>query len=168
MEASHCFEETSKPKLFSLNLSFAMNLLLLVVLFLTIFFLLKVFYSVIRVPLRIQNQVRQQGIRGPGYRPIFGNTAEAHSIAARALSKPMALEHDIVHRVTPHNYEWSAIYGDDIHVLVRNTTQVGNIRPGCNKKEVLMNTGKLYEKTGFGPTAKLFFGGGLLTLVGEK
>ncbi|XP_015884580.3 cytochrome P450 734A1 [Ziziphus jujuba] len=144
-----------------------MNFLLLVLLFLAIFSLLKVLHSVIWVPLRIQNHFRKQGIRGPGYRSIFGNTAEVRSITARALSKPMALEHDIVHRVTPHNYEWSAIYGKTFMFWFGTTPRLVISDPDVIK-EVLMNTGHVYEKTGFGPTAKLFFGDGLLTLVGDK
>ncbi|GMN35479.1 hypothetical protein TIFTF001_005327 [Ficus carica] len=69
-----------------------MNLLLLVISLLAIF-LWKFRHSVIWVPLRIQNNFRKQGIRGPAYRPIIGNTAEMNRIKARVLSKSKPFDH---------------------------------------------------------------------------
>lgn len=145
----------------------ATNLLLLAVILLAFFFLLKFMYSVIWVPLRLQSHFRKQGIRGPGYRPIFGNTLEARRITARVLSKPKAFDHDVVHRVIPTCYEWSAIYGKTFLHWFGTTPRLVVSDPDMIK-EVLMNTGTLYEKPCFDPFAARFFGEGLLTLAGEK
>ncbi len=88
-----------------------MQFLLLAIFFLIILFL-KLLYSITWVPWRIQEHFRKQGIRGPAYRPIFGNTGEIRRMGAQAKSKSMAwLDHDILHRVAPFYYELSAVYG---------------------------------------------------------
>ncbi|GLT72693.1 hypothetical protein SLA2020_446030 [Shorea laevis] len=63
-------------------------------------FLLKFVYSIIWVPWNFENHFRKQGIRGPGYRPIFGNSAEIRRIFAEAQTKPIPFDHvhDILHR----------------------------------------------------------------------
>ena len=88
-----------------------MQFLLLAIFIFLVSFFLKFLHSIIWVPWKIQAHFRKQGIRGPGYRLIFGNTAEIRRMYAEAQSKSMSLDHDIIHRVVPFYYEWSALYG---------------------------------------------------------
>ncbi|XVE56013.1 hypothetical protein DITRI_Ditri03aG0203000 [Diplodiscus trichospermus] len=64
--------------------------------------LLKFVCSIIWIPWRIQNHFKKQGVRGPGYRPIFGNSAEMGRQFEEATSKPASLHHDdVLLRVAP-------------------------------------------------------------------
>ena len=67
-----------------------------------------------QVPYRIEKHFKRQGIRGPVYRLISGNTAEIQPIFAEALSKPVPLGHDIINRVAPFYYKWSVMYGKNL------------------------------------------------------
>lgn len=143
-----------------------MSLLLLVVSLLVIF-LSKFLYSIIWLPLRIQNHFRRQGIRGPSYRPIFGNTAEIRRITAKAHSKSMPFEHDVLKRITPFYYEWSPIYGKNFLCWFGSVPRLTISDPDMIK-EVLVNTSGSFDRAQFNPLVNIFFGQGLLTLIGEK
>ncbi|TYH82113.1 hypothetical protein ES332_D02G035400v1 [Gossypium tomentosum] len=73
--------------------------------------LIKFLYDYLWVPLRIQHLMNSQGIKGPPYKFIHGNNEEATKMREEALSKPMALRHDIFPRVQPHIYTWINRYG---------------------------------------------------------
>ncbi|POO03137.1 Cytochrome P450, E-class, group I [Trema orientale] len=143
-----------------------MNLLPLVVSLLVIF-LSKFLYSVIWVPLRLQSHFRKQGIGGPAYRLIYGNTTEVHRITAKAHSKPMPFDHKVLKRVTPFYYEWSPIYGKNFLWWFGSVPRLTISDPDMIK-EVLMNTSGSFDRAPFNPVAKTFFGQGLLALAGEK
>ena len=91
-----------------------MHLLFLLVVIFFLVILLKIVYSFIWVPYRIEKHFKRQGIRGPVYRLISGNTAEIQPIFAAALSKPVPLGHDIINRVAPFYYKWSVMYGKNL------------------------------------------------------
>ena len=140
---------------------------LLLVIFLFVLFFFKLLHSILWVPWRIQYHFHKQGIRGPGYRPIFGNTAEIRRMYTQAQSNSMPLEHDIIHRVAPFYYEWSALYGRTFLYWFGTKPRLAIADPDMIK-EALMNTGASFERIGFDPLTKLFFGQGLLALRGEK
>lgn len=144
-----------------------MNLLLLVVSLFAIF-LWKFLHSVIWVPLRIQNHFRKQGIRGPAYRPIIGNTAEMNRIKARVLSKSKPFDHkNVRERVIPFYHEWSPIYGKNFLCWFGSMPRLVGSDPEMIK-EVLSNTSGSFDRTPFNPSVKLFLGQGLITLSGQK
>ncbi|XP_062160234.1 cytochrome P450 734A1-like isoform X2 [Alnus glutinosa] len=144
-----------------------MQLLLLVIFLLIIIYLFKLFHSILWVPWRIQDHFRKQRIRGPAYRPIFGNTAEIRRMYAQAQSKPMSLDHDILHRVAPFYHEWSALYGRTFLYWFGSKPRLAIADPDMIK-EALMDTGVSFEKTQIDPSTKLFFGQGLAWVTGEK
>ena len=74
--------------------------------------LLKVLYEYWWTPLRIQHILSSQGVKGPPYKFIHGNTKEVTKLRKEALSKPMALTHDIFPKVMPHVYSWINRYGE--------------------------------------------------------
>ena len=76
--------------------------------------LLNVLYKYRWIPYRIQLILNSQGIRGPPYEFIHGNNKAATEMKRKALSKPMALTHEIFPRVLPHTYSWINTYGETI------------------------------------------------------
>ena len=145
-------------------------LLLAIFIFLLVLFFLKFLHSIIWVPWKIQAHFSKQGIRGPGYRLIFGNTAETRRMYAKAHSKSMCLEcldHDILHRVIPFYYEWSALYGKQFLFWFGTKPRLTIADPDMIK-EALLNTGVSFEKLRFNPLSALFFGQGLIALSGER
>ncbi|CAK9142821.1 unnamed protein product [Ilex paraguariensis] len=138
------------------------------ILLLVLIFLFNSIHKIIWVPLRVQHHFRKQGIGGPSYRLIFGNTAEIrrHMIAI-AESRPISFNHDIVHRVMPHYYNWSTVYGKTFLYWFGPKPRLAIAEPDMIK-EVLLNTCGSFEKVKFNPLSKLLFGEGLVGLTGEK
>ncbi|GLT58057.1 hypothetical protein SLA2020_309820 [Shorea laevis] len=130
--------------------------------------LLRFLYSVLWVPWRIQTHFRKQGIRGPGYRPIFGTIAQVRRLDAEARSKPIPLDHhDVVRRVIPFFHTWSRIYGNTFLYWFGSTPRLTITDPDMIK-EITMNTDGSFDKVGQNPLAKVLFSQGLVGLSGEK
>ena len=146
---------------------FTMYLLFIAfVIFLVI--VLKFVYSFILVPWKIENHFRKQGIRGPGYRLIFGNTAETKQLYAKAVSKPISFDHhDVLHRVIPFYYRWSVMYGKTFLHWFGSKPRLAISDPDMIK-EVLANSDGSFEKIRLNPLAKLLFGKGLVVLSGQE
>ncbi|GMY28456.1 cytochrome P450 734A1-like [Fagus crenata] len=140
-------------------------LLLVAVIFLVI--LLKFVYSFIWVPWKIENHFRKQGVRGPGYLSIFGNTAEIKRIFAEAQSKPIPFHHDILHRAAPFYYRWSVMYGKTFLYWFGSQPRLAISDPDMIK-EVLTKSDGSFEKVRANPSAKLLFGQGLVGLTGQE
>ncbi|KAJ4833945.1 hypothetical protein Tsubulata_016654, partial [Turnera subulata] len=144
---------------------FTMHLLLLLVISLL---LLKFLHKIIWVPWRIQAHFRKQGIRGPNFRPIFGNTAEFRRRLAEARSKSMPFNHDIVFRVVAFYHEWSLRHGKPFLYWFGSVPTLAISDPDMIK-EVLMNTGGgSFNKVKNNPLARLLFQQGVVALEGEK
>ncbi|KAA8537654.1 hypothetical protein F0562_027262 [Nyssa sinensis] len=142
------------------------SFLLLLPVLLLVFF--KFIHSIIWIPLKIQQHFRKQGIGGPSYRPIFGNSAEIRRrLIAEAESRPISFNHDILSRVVPHYYNWSVVYGKTFLYWFGPKPRLAIAEPDMIR-EVLLNTSGAFEKVGFNPLSKLLFGQGLVGLVGEK
>ncbi|KAI9200165.1 hypothetical protein LWI28_003606 [Acer negundo] len=143
-------------------------LLLLLLILILLVYLVKFLHSVIWVPFRIQHHFKTQGISGPGYRPITGNSAEIRSMYVEAQSKPISpVDHDILHRASPFYYRWSRMYGKNFLYWFGSIPRLAIFDPDMIK-EVLMNTNGSFEKVGFNPLSKPLFGDGLVVLNGDK
>uniref|UniRef100_A0A7C9AQ53 11-oxo-beta-amyrin 30-oxidase n=1 Tax=Opuntia streptacantha TaxID=393608 RepID=A0A7C9AQ53_OPUST len=146
---------------------------------LLIFFLLiivvvsKLGHTILWVPWKVQRHFRRQGISGPPYRPIFGNTAEIRRMYAEVQSKPVpvnsgdTLNHGITYRVMPFYQKWSSLYGKTFLCWFGQKPMLAIADPEMIKA-VLMNTSGAFGKLKYNPLAKLLFGGGLAGLEGEK
>ncbi|KAF8022842.1 hypothetical protein BT93_F0379 [Corymbia citriodora subsp. variegata] len=141
--------------------------LLVLVLLLILILLWKFTYSHLYTPLKLQRHFTKQGVRGPGFRPILGNTAEINRLSAEAQSKSMPFDHRILHRVAPFYHHWSLKYGRTFVYWFGSTPMLGISDPDMIK-EVLMNTGGSYDQIRLNPQARELFGQGLVGLVGEK
>ncbi|GMI91242.1 cytochrome P450, family 721, subfamily A, polypeptide 1 [Hibiscus trionum] len=129
---------------------------------------LKFVYSVLWLPWRIQTHFKRQGVRGPGYRPIFGNTAEIQRLFKEAMLKSAPVgHHDILHRVAPFHHRWSGMYGTPFLYWFGTKPRLGISDPDMIK-EVAMNTNGSFGKVRHNPMAKMLFGQGLVGLAGEE
>ncbi|XP_030545375.1 cytochrome P450 734A1-like [Rhodamnia argentea] len=140
---------------------------LLVPVLLLILILTKFTYSNLWIPLKLQRHFAKQGVWGPGYRSILGNTAEINRLAMEAQSKSMPFDHRILHKVAPFYYHWSLKYGKTFVYWFGSRPRLGISDPDMIK-EVLMNTGRSYKQIGFNPQAQLLFGQGLPGVEGEE
>ncbi|XP_050373901.1 cytochrome P450 CYP749A22-like [Argentina anserina] len=73
--------------------------------------LVKTFHKLWWTPTRIQKLMALQGIQGPSYRLIYGNTKEISNMQKEAMRRPINLSHDIFPRVQPHIHTWTKSYG---------------------------------------------------------
>ncbi|CAN6539407.1 unnamed protein product [Malus baccata var. baccata] len=147
---------------------FTMHFLLLVIFPLLLILLFKSVYSTIWVPLRTQTHFQKQGLRGPAYRPVVGNSAEIRRMFAEALSKPFAFHHNIVQRVAPFYHQWSVMYGKNFVYWFGLKPRLAISDPDMIK-EILFNSGGSFRKIPSTPLTKYLLGDwGLLALEGDK
>ncbi|MBA0577434.1 hypothetical protein Golob_023799 [Gossypium lobatum] len=107
---------------------------------------LKFIYSIIWIPRRIQNHFKRQGVTGPGYRPLFGNSAEIRRLFEEAKLKPASVDHhDILHRVAPFYHKCSGVYGTPFLYWFGSKPRLGISDPDMIK-EVAMSTDASFEK----------------------
>ncbi|XP_004298348.1 PREDICTED: cytochrome P450 CYP749A22-like [Fragaria vesca subsp. vesca] len=107
--------------------------------------LIKAFHKLWWTPVRLQNMMALQGIRGPSYRFFYGNATEITNLRKEAMSRPISLSHDIFSHVQPHIHAWTKSYG-------KNFLQWHGVKPVlvvtepelC--KEILNNKEGVYQK----------------------
>uniref|UniRef100_A0A6N2KR37 Cytochrome P450 n=1 Tax=Salix viminalis TaxID=40686 RepID=A0A6N2KR37_SALVM len=80
--------------------------LFLSILIILVKFLNKVWWT----PIRIQSLMKSQGIEGPSYRFLHGNTKEISSMIRKIRSSPQELLHHTLPMVHPHFHSWIKIY----------------------------------------------------------
>ncbi|GLJ24472.1 hypothetical protein SUGI_0467320 [Cryptomeria japonica] len=118
-------------------------------------------------PLQIAKHFQSQGINGPPYKLLFGNSLEVNKLIYEVTSKPMKLSHDIAARVQPYYHYWSKIYGSifliwlgPVPTLVIGTSEL--------VKEALADKKGYYGKPRWDPFMKELLGEGLIVLNGDK
>ena len=79
--------------------------------------LIKFFNKVWWTPIRIQSLMKSQGIRGPSYRFLHGNTKEISTMIRKIRSSPQELLHHTLPMVHPHFYSWIKLYGNNLLIL---------------------------------------------------
>lgn len=128
-------------------------------------------HKIIWVPFRFKKHFHEQGVRGPDYRPIFGNSAEMRRrLIAEAESRPISgkgISHDIAQRVVPHYSRWSTLYGKNFLYWFGANPRLA-IADRDMIKEVLVNSNGSFQKVELNPSSKMLFGDGLVALEGEK
>ncbi|KAK2417876.1 cytochrome P450 734A1 [Trifolium repens] len=147
------------------------HLLLLVTIFvlvLALFYLIKtVLHSIFYVPYKIQRHFRNQGISGPTYRPIFGNSSQIKRLYAQTKSEPSSFNHDILKRVVPFYHRWSCMYGNTFLYWFGSTPRLAISDPDMIKEVLVTKCGE-YGKVPYNPQSKLLFGQGLVGLNGDQ
>ncbi|KAK4387530.1 cytochrome [Sesamum angolense] len=134
-----------------------------------VFFSFYFLHRIIWLPLKIQKHFEKQGVRGPAYRPIFGNSAGVRrQLIAEAESRPISgITHDVVHRVIPHYSKWSTLYGKNFLYWFGAKPRLAVADPEI-VKEILMNTNGRFRIVKPNPSSKMLLGDGLVGLDGEK
>ncbi|KAM5567453.1 cytochrome P450 CYP749A22-like [Rosa sericea] len=129
--------------------------------------LFKIFHKIWWTPNRIQKLMASQGIRGPPYRLIHGNTKEISNMHKEARNRPLGLSHNIFAYVEPHVDSWSNIYGKNYLQWLGSRAQLV-IREPELCKQILNNKDGAYLKKPPEDFAKKLLGYGLVTAEAEK
>ncbi|KAK9947106.1 hypothetical protein M0R45_012541 [Rubus argutus] len=139
----------------------------LLVLFLPLIFIFKFVYSAIWVPWRTRNHFLKQGIGGPAYRPISGNSAEIRRMFAEALSKRVPFNHDVLGRALPFYHRWSSMYGKNFLYWFGSKPRLAIADPDMIKQILINSTGS-FQKVPLTPSTRILFGDGLPGLEGDQ
>ncbi|XP_048427924.1 cytochrome P450 CYP749A22-like [Pyrus x bretschneideri] len=118
-------------------------------------------------PNRIQNRMAAQGVHGPSYQFIHGNTKEILSMKRETMSKPRSLTHDVFSAVQPHIHAWSKIFGKNFLQWYGVQPQMIIAEPELCK-EVLNNKDRNYRKQRSQGYVKKLLGDSISMAEGEK
>ncbi|XP_024192776.1 cytochrome P450 CYP749A22 [Rosa chinensis] len=128
--------------------------------------LIKIFLTQWWTPTRLQKLMARQGIKGPCYRLVHGNTKEILNMKNEAISRPKSLTHDLFPLVQPHYQSWVKKYGKVFLQWHGTEPQLVIFEPEfC--KEILNNKDRVYmqkDRQGF---EKNLVGNGLGAAEGE-
>ncbi|CAA2982655.1 cytochrome P450 CYP749A22-like [Olea europaea subsp. europaea] len=133
-----------------------------------LFILSKLLNKVWLNPIRIQYMMKLQGIKGPSYKFLYGNTAEIINMRKESMGKAMSnMDHNILPRILPHVHTWVNIYGSNFLYWIGPQAQLVVTEPELIK-EVLNNKDGNYPKIDLEGFAKKLLGDGLSSSKGEK
>ncbi|XP_024972022.1 cytochrome P450 734A6-like [Cynara cardunculus var. scolymus] len=131
----------------------------------------RLYFKFIKVPSEIQRHFRQQGVGGPTYNAISGNSNELRRLMMMAEHKSPPDESfnndHVVRQVMPHYYFWSKVYGDQFLFWFGTRPRLAVTDPEMIK-EVLLNTNGWFRKARVNPLVKALFGEGIVYLEGEQ
>lgn len=138
-------------------------------LFFLLFVVIKVLHKLWWTPTRIQRLMSVQGIKGPSYRFIHGNTKQISALRKESMTRPLVgLSHNILPKVSPHVDSWIGVYGKNYLQWSGAQPQLVITEPELIK-EVLNNRNGAYPKTEANSFVRKLMGDGLLTAAeGEK
>ncbi|PIA50722.1 hypothetical protein AQUCO_01200150v1 [Aquilegia coerulea] len=111
------------------------------------FLLIQFFYKAWWKPIRIQKRMRAQGIKGPSYNFLHGNTKEVQDMKIEATKTTLpTLSNEILPRVQPHIYLWTKLYGRNFLSWHGDRPELHVTEPDLIK-EVLLNKNGVYKKS---------------------
>uniref|UniRef100_A0A1W7HBX9 Cytochrome P450 n=1 Tax=Scoparia dulcis TaxID=107240 RepID=A0A1W7HBX9_SCODU len=129
--------------------------------------LVKFVYSYIYFPWKITKHFEKQGIQGPPYHLIYGNTEDMKKLMKEATSKPInPPSHDILRRIAPYYDIWSNQYGKKFLMWYGPKPLLMLSEPDMIKE--LLITNACMGKDSFNPLSQNLFGQGLVGLEGDK
>ncbi|KAK9266778.1 hypothetical protein L1049_012666 [Liquidambar formosana] len=137
---------------------------LCVFLFLT---LTKFFHKVWWTPFRTQYVMGSQGIKGPSYKFLHGNTKEIIHMRNESMISPMDLSHHVFPRIQPFFYTWIKLYGMNFLNWYGPKAQLVVTEPEL-VKEILNDRDGAYPKPKVEGYVKKLLGDGLASSRGEK
>ncbi|KAJ0856400.1 putative secologanin synthase [Helianthus annuus] len=105
-------------------------------------------------PKKIEQRLRDQGLKGSPYKFIFGDVKEMKQMTNEAHAKPINLSHDISHRVFPFLYKYSVTLGRNFFTWIGPTPIVHVSEPSM-VREVLANYRKFQKARGGNPLRNL-------------
>ncbi|KAL6192913.1 hypothetical protein ACLB2K_033999 [Fragaria x ananassa] len=126
----------------------------------------KIFLTQWWTPTRFQKLMARQGIKGPCYRLVHGNTKEILNMKTEAISRPKPLTHDLFPLVQPHYQSWFKRYGKVFLQWYGTEPQLVILEPELCK-EILNNKDRVYMQKDPQGFVKKLLGNGLGTAEGE-
>ncbi|XP_077228886.1 cytochrome P450 CYP72A616-like isoform X2 [Tasmannia lanceolata] len=123
-------------------------------------------YSIWWIPMKLERYLKEQGIKGPPYKLLYGSLNDNINLVKKKSSKPMNLSHQIVPRVAPFLYETVKNYGK-LSVIWIGTTPRVNIMDPELMREILSNKFGHFAKPKSNPLVRLL-ATGLANYDGEK
>ncbi|KAM0000846.1 putative secologanin synthase [Helianthus debilis subsp. tardiflorus] len=117
-------------------------------------------------PKKIEQCLRDQGLKGKPYKFIFGDVKEMQQMTNEAKAKPINLSHDISHRVLPFVYKYSVTSGRNFFTWIGPTPIVHVSEPSM-VREVLANYRK-FQKARSGNPLRNLLAMGLFFAEGDR
>ncbi|XP_059076382.1 cytochrome P450 734A6-like [Cryptomeria japonica] len=117
-------------------------------------------------PLQIAKHFQSQGIAGPPYKLLLGNSLEFTKFMSEATANSMKLSHDIVARLQPWYSYWSKIYGSTFLMWLGPIPTLVIGRCELEKEALGDKMGSYGIK--WDPVMKDILGEGLVELNGDK
>ncbi|XP_077228014.1 cytochrome P450 CYP72A616-like isoform X1 [Tasmannia lanceolata] len=117
-------------------------------------------------PMKVERYLKEQGIKGPPYKLLYGNMKDIISFMMKEQSKPMNLSHQIVPRVYPFQYEMMKKYGKMSLTWFGTNPRVNIMDPELIR-EILSNKFGHFAKLKTNPITELL-AKGLANYEGEK
>jgi PHYB activation tagged suppressor 1 len=109
-----------------------------------------------------------QGIKGPAYRFLHGNTKEIIQMREESTSSPMDFSsHHVFPRIMPHIHAWKQLYGKNYLIWHGPQAQLVVTEPDLIK-EILNNKDGMYLKGKLDIFVKKILGDGITVAEGEK
>ncbi|XP_030480085.2 cytochrome P450 CYP749A22 [Cannabis sativa] len=143
----------------------------IVLIFVFVFLLLaliKIFHNLWWVPTRFQKFLSLQGVNGPPYKFIQGNTKEILTMMKAAKAKPISeLSNFIFPKLQPNIHYWANLYGK-VYLQWYGTRALLVILEPELVKEILINKEGAYIKQNWSLYVKKILGDGLAMSQGEK
>ncbi|KAL6187844.1 hypothetical protein ACLB2K_039239 [Fragaria x ananassa] len=139
-----------------------------VFLYLLLVALIKIFYKQWWIPTRIKKKLNLQGVTGPPFRLIHGNTKEIAGMIKEAMSRPKRLSHDIRTLIYPHIHSWSKKYGGKAYLQWYGSQAQLIVMDTQLCKEILNDKDRVFRKPKKEGFALRLQGNGLPGIEGEK
>ncbi|KAL0396892.1 UNVERIFIED_CONTAM: cytochrome [Sesamum calycinum] len=119
-------------------------------------------------PIRMQQKLQSQGLKGPSYKLLHGNTKEIISMRKEAIKVPCdSGQHDMFPRILPHLNTWMKLYGNNFLIWIGNQPQIVVTEPEL-VREILNDKEGVYRKIKPVSHVKKLLGDGLVVAEGEK
>ncbi|KAK4484034.1 hypothetical protein RD792_011249 [Penstemon davidsonii] len=119
-------------------------------------------------PISIKYKMKSQGIKGPSYKFLHGNTKEIMNMRRFSMGQSMDdISHNIFPRILPHVHSWVNEYGANFLNWYGPQAQLV-VTEAELVKEILNNKNDNYPKIDLEGYAKKLLGDGLSSSKGEK
>ncbi|KAH9329392.1 hypothetical protein KI387_001500, partial [Taxus chinensis] len=129
--------------------------------------LVRIVINIWWIPRRLKSCFESQGVFGPPYKLLYGNTTQVIQMMIAANSSSMDLSHDILPRVLPEIYSWTKLYGKNFVYWFGPTPRIVIPQPELIR-EVLCDKSGSFEKPEIPIQLRQLSGDGLANSRGGK
>ncbi|XP_047321339.1 cytochrome P450 CYP749A22-like [Impatiens glandulifera] len=136
--------------------------------FLSLWALITFLHRIWWKPFHIQQKLHSQGLNGPPYKLLYGNTKDINKIICESMNKPLEqFTHQILPKIQPHIYEWLQIYGKNLLLWISYNPEIIVTEPEL-AKEILQNKDNDYPKRDGTSLLKKLFGDSIVASDGAR